>query len=800
MASTNPLKRLVTLIWGDWQTNQTWQRILKYSVACTIAFIIAILPSLAKRSTFLIPMVIVFAHPGQRMGLMIEALLMILIGSFLGLVWSMLGLYLAHLTAETNHSAAYTIRGIFLVIATFLHGILRSSSPRLFNFVLFMLVAVLKTLEAPTDSTVILFSNIYVPVLIGGAILLVTNLTIFPELSSSHLGASTITSISEAVETLNRATYWFITPGGDSTEARGTRLQRTATVSTASHHPYSARLSALFNLKSKHWQRFLAEFPNPFSDGTATDVFLTQPESMTSLAALTDRKTNLRSRLRLCKAVQNEVNFEISLSSLPPASMKPINNDYMTNLVQEVVTVIGACENKFVLLVAKDASSASDTPDRTYATSSNAQEGSTRPRAKRKRSRIDDVKPVREIESGNAELLESILTRIRDPVLEYQEALKNLLDTLIACLAFCMDVSTLPSGERAPKTIVLGDIDSCIDTFTEALQTFDAQSAAALKRAARDRGGQSLDLTPRMETFLISSFLLAFRQAGSEIMSMAQHMRNLVETKQDKRNKLFVWLPTIVSIRQWLETSSDSDAVTPAEPTQAMNNTDEASPSASEAPTPGGSVLGQHSRVNSYDEEAPQAGAGTDADNQTSRASPATWLQQQRQNAADAIEWVQKSSDLVYAAKLCIAVMLVSWPALVPSWNQWYTEVRGIWAPLQLVLVFELAIGTSFIVFFVRLFGVVLGGVVGYLSYEIARGNRVGITVVLLFGIIPSIYIQLTTKYVKAGMISIVSMTVVALGKLCEHAIRSFILNATQLPWIQIHLVTKSSTSAWLLS
>lgn len=771
MASSNPLKKLVTLIWGDWQTNQTWQRIVKYSVACTLAFIIAILPSLASRATFLIPMVIVFAHPGQRMGLMIEALLMILIGSFLGLVWSMLGLYLAHLVTDTNRSAAYTIRGIFLVLAVLLHGILRSSSPRLFNFVLFMLVAVLTTLEVPTNSTVILFTNIYVPVLIGGAILLVINLTIFPELSSSHLGTSTITSISEAVETLNRATHWFITPGGDGPEARGARLQRTTTVSTVSQKPYSKRLAAMFNFKSKRWQRFLAEFPNPFSDGTAADIFLTQPLSMVSLATLTDRKTNLRSRLRNCKAVQNEVNFEISLSSLPPASMKLISNDYMTNLVQEVVTVIGACENKFILLVAKGGPSASDTSDGPYTTSSNTHDGSRRPRAKQRRSRIDDVKPVREIESGNAELLESILTRIREPVLDCQEALKNTVETLIACLAFCMDVSTLPSGERAPKNIVLGDIDSCIDRWSEALQTFDAQSAAALKRAARDQPGQSLDFTPRMETFLICSFLLAFRQAGSEIMHMTQHIRDLVEVKQNKRSKLFVWLPTIVSIRQWLETDSDSDATTAPEPSSAMNTAEEASPSASETPTPRGLILSRHSRINSYDEEVTRTTTDSATANnspeasQTPHVSLASWLQRQRQNAADAIEWVQKSSDLVYAAKLCIAVMLVSWPALVPSWNQWYTEVRGIWAPLQLVLVFELAIGTSFIVFFVRLFGVVLGGVVGYLPYEIARGNRVGITVVLLFGIIPSIYIQLTTKYVKAGMISIVSMTVVALGK-----------------------------------
>jgi hypothetical protein len=39
------------------------------------------------------------------------------------------------------------------------------------------------------------------------------------------------------------------------------------------------------------------------------------------------------------------------------------------------------------------------------------------------------------------------------------------------------------------------------------------------------------------------------------------------------------------------------------------------------------------------------------------------------------------------------------------------------------------------------------------------------LVIILIFGIVPSAYVQVATRYVKAGMISIVSMTVVALGK-----------------------------------
>lgn len=771
MAGTGPLhllQSLIRLIWGDWQTNQPWQRIVKYSIACVIAFIVSILPALSTKSTFLIPMVTVFAHPGQRMGLMIEALLMILIGSLLGLLWSLLGLYLSNLVYDSSQSASYTIRGIFLVIASLFHGVLRSSSPRLFNFVLFSLVAVLTTLEVPVDTTTGLFTDIYVPVLIGGAILVVVNLTIFPEVSSSHLGTSTITAVSEAVQTLDRAIYWFVTPGGDAPHTEDLRLQPTVTDSAVSDRQDTTWLSTLFRLRSKRWRRLFERFPSPFSDAKQ-DIFFTQSVASTSLSQLTDHKAKLRSRLRACRAAQNEVNFEISLSSLPPSLVKSITCDYMTDLVQEVVTIIGACENKYILLVAEDSHiivpPAMQAEGQSCNSSSEPLTPTKRPRARRKHSKLDDVKPVREIEACNVELLEAALCRIREPVSECQSAIKDAVDILVLTLAFCMDVSRLPSGERASASLLIEDIDAKIDKFADSIHAFDVQSAAALKRAAMDRPGQSLDFTPRMETFLISSFVLAFRQSASQLMLMLRHMRDLVELKQTRKNRLFVWLPKIGSIRQWLSTGGEAEVSTASESPKAAV-AEYSAPVASGLTTPGDPATGT-ATPSRTDEEAPVRTAQREAfvRGPTPKQAPKrTLIRMCRQRAADTLEWAQKSSDLVYATKLAVAIMLVSWPALVPSWNQWYAEVRGIWAPLQLVLVFELAIGSSFMVVLIRLFGVVLGGIVGYLSYEIARGNRAGVVVVLLFGIVPSIYVQVVTKYVKAGMISIVSMTVVALA------------------------------------
>lgn len=697
---------------------------------------------------------------------MIESLLMILIGSIVGLVWSLLGLFLSNLLVEENKPAAYTVRGLFLVAAVLVHGFVRSSSPRLFNFVLFLLVTCIITLQVPNSATKMLFTDIYVPILLAGAVLLVVNVAIFPELSSSHLGSATIQSISEAMETLNRATYWFITPGGDSSEVQEQRLHRIATVSSGGRRQYLAWYARPF---TSHFRKKLhARFPNPFKSSVKVDPFATNPINMTSIAKLTERKTKLRNQLRDCRTAQEEVNFEISLSALRPSSMKPISTDGMTNLVQEVVTLIGACENKFILL-------GTDDEEKTHKQTPQERPGGTENEAEKPRSRkkprrqrlVDNAKPIREIEAGNSELLESVLRRIREPVMSCQRSLEEAVHLLTVCLAYCFDVKTLPSGANVPQGISLEEVDLLIDKFADRLTAFDIESSEALKQAAMDRLGQSVDLMPRMETFLISSFILAFRQSTSHIMLMLRHVRNLVEQRQSNTTKSTLWLPTVANFREWLTTGGESNVTTAPEITRHSDSDGQVTPPTSGTTTPGSSSQENILQTGARDEEN-----GLDAQNSSTKKSEEQnktkttgWFSIYRCKAADAIEWAQKSSDLVYASKLSIAVMLVSWPALVPSWNQWYTEVRGIWAPMQLILVFELAIGSSFLSFFVRLFGVVFGGIIGYLSYEIARGNKVGMVIILALGIAPSIYIQVATKYVKAGMISIVSMTVVALCK-----------------------------------
>ncbi|EHK22340.1 uncharacterized protein TRIVIDRAFT_122650, partial [Trichoderma virens Gv29-8] len=794
-----------TLIWGDCGTKALWQRILKDFIACIIATIIAILPQLKSWSTFLIPMVVAFAHPGQRMGVVIENIIMIIFGSGLGLSWCMLGLYLASLVYDTNKPAAFTIRALFYLACTLLHGYLRSSTPRLFLFVLFVILPAITVLTAPTVATPHLYTTIYVPILIGVGVMFFANVAIFPEFSSSYLGTSTISALSEMVDTLERATHWFVTPGGDRIESQiQSSLFNILVANENGTKPQQQQMGKVKQLAIRCWCKFSAPFPNPFLPATSVATPSRPPLHATTLASLTERKPIIRSKLTSCKTAQNEVNFEISISPLAPSDMKPISVDLMSHLSQSIITLIGACENKFIVLD-DDGLEESDlaTDDDTVQSPGcqNAFDGSATPSSSvpeanlrlnsgaRSRSRVrnsidpsrvgssrvDYITLNRQIELSSAKLLESIVMRLRAPVQEFQASTNEAVALLISCLAYCYDVPTLPSGAPTPRGIRLEEIDLRIDLFTDALTLFDQQSTEQLKLIAMQETGLSLDFMPRMETFLISSFLLAFRQSSTHILKMLRHARQLVEQRQRRHNRSRIWIPHYSSLRRWLRTAGERDSmVLPEGARQAARRGDLVGngPPVSERKG-SGDILdseeqqrgGAYRKTNNKKkEEKSEKHVRSKKNGRREEDVPDSWALRLRGKAADVLEWAQDSDDLAYALKLSFAVFLVSWPAFVPSWNAWYGDVHGVWAPLQLIFIFEVAIGTSLVTFAVRLIGLVLGCTAGYVSFVIAGGSRAITVVVLAFPLLPSAYIHVATKYVKAGAAAIISINVVALA------------------------------------
>jgi hypothetical protein len=292
---------------------------------------------------------------------------------------------------------------------------------------------------------------------------------------------------------------------------------------------------------------------------------------------------------------------------------------------------------------------------------------------------------------------------------------------------------------------------------------------------------------PSIETFLLASSLLSLRQAAEQVMQMLKHARTLVARRQARRDRRRLYWPRKINWDRFLRSGGEQDVMTLPENARKEARTGKDSRESIHKEESNGngsdSESEEASRPRSRDEEANPSHATRHAPSpssyseakepkantrkaQPSRYSP-MWL---RARSADFIESIAHSEHFAYALKLTTAVMLVSWMAFYAPMNGWYNSMRVVWAPLQLVLVFEVAIGSSFWIFFVRAFGVIFGCIWGYASFEIGRGNLVALVVILVVGIIPSAYVQLGTPYVKAGMISIVSMCIVALCTSPRHS------------------------------
>lgn len=376
-------------------------------------------------------------------------------------------------------------------------------------------------------------------------------------------------------------------------------------------------------------------------------------------------------------------------------------------------------------------------------------------------------------------MLQYLQRRIAKPYREIQIVLNQTVGVITTCLAYAYGVSELPSGAKTPKEMVLEDLDLVMDKLQRAMARFDVDCASALESAAiiQDIQGLEPDVMPREEIFLISSFILNVRQAGSHIESMLHHAQTLVQRRQERRDKRRTYAPRI-QLGSWLTTGGEEDEPMPSRGRKAnrkgeMNLNEDDDDDVRSVGSSKKTLLGQHSlpdleKNQTSETEKPQGPrrrvqkgtAEIEGENPESRSKTLKL----RGQLADALEWIQESDDMLYAFKLVISLMLVLWPAFVSRWNTWYSLNRGLWAALQLVFIADVSIGTSVSVFILRAIGTTLGCLWGWAAYEARDGNRIVCAAMICIGVIPSAYVQLGTKYPKAGMVVIVSMCIVALA------------------------------------
>ncbi|KAL8659757.1 MAG: hypothetical protein Q9226_000253 [Calogaya cf. arnoldii] len=757
--------------------NHLWQRQLKNIAATTILVGICLVPRCSEalgRAAYLGAITTVFAHPGRRFGQLVETLILALAGTFLGLAWSLFGLYLSSLVVNVNPPAAYSIRGAFLAFALLFHGFLRSNTPRLFVFVLLLVIVSVVTLTSTASAvTSASATQILYPILAAAGVILIVNLFVFPEFSSSSLGGTTIETLHDAAEALQSAGHYFtiskqikVTPKLPLDEDE-TKVQKSNPT-----QPVEGVFNAILH-KFK-----LSKRRKPSDADTASNDLLV------SLQDLVGAKAKLRSKLLTCKAAQTECAFEVAFTVLPPQRLKPISSKSMKKLVANVVAVIDACESKYALLgetaeadssVTKTTSLDFKTIDKDVRNKINDQLATPERSIAEEKTELDLIKPKREIEFGDARLLQHLLERITVPYTKFNTVKSRAIDCVTVCIAYSYDVSRLPSGAKPPKGLVIEEVDLYLEELGEALRTFDREIAASLEGAVETQGmdGQQLGVMPHEEIFLVASFVLNLRQAATHIEEMLETSRSIVLQRQARQGRRRLYAPKS-KWSKWLHSGGeDLDASPISGQTRVRSGekgkkaNDVAGVNLEENLVKSASTRQDLERGTRSAQMAPKSRPQSNVETTASASDPGNDVGvflRLRARLADGLEWAQDSDDLLYAFKLSVAVFLVTWPAFVAHWNQWYSLNRGLWAALQLVFITEVSIGSSVMMFILRGIGTTLGCLWGWAALEIRDGNRVVIAAMVCVALIPSTYVQLGSKYPKAGMVCIVSICVMALS------------------------------------
>ncbi|KAL8960319.1 MAG: hypothetical protein Q9193_002963 [Seirophora villosa] len=735
--------------------NRLWQRQLKNVLATTILVSICLIPrcsAVLGNAAYLGAITTVFAHPGRRFGELIEALILALSGTTLGVSWSLLGLYLSSLVIRHNPPAAYSVRGIFLACALLFHGFLRSKTPRLFIFVLLLvIVSVVSLTSVATVVTTVSATQIAYPVLVASGAILLVNLAVFPEFSASFLGQTTIETLDDIAEALGDAGEYFTQvprPAGGLG-----RLSTFKEEAETESHSDNAE-----NRDQKPFASIFLEKIRRLKVGKTDSDAGAKPSARITLQELVGAKTRLRSNLARCKKAQSECNFEIAFAVLPPRELKPISSKMMRRLVANAVAVIGACESKFSLLGESDPQekhihgtlnqSQPEIASRHHAVD-HLRDGKE-PKATKgdvvalkdaalpeenimedEKTNLDLVKPRREIEFGDVKLLQHLLQRIAAPYTMLSTVIARAIDCVTVSIAYCYDVPKLTSAARPQRRLCIEDVDRYTEELGQALLSFDIDIAEALEGAVelQESNEKPMDIMPRGEVFLVASFVLNLRQAATHIEEMLKHSRSLVLQRQSRHDRLRFYAPRI-KWSKWLNSGGEKDEARPAAG-QRSNRKGEND----------GKADDKDDTYHPQFKDDLIAGSDRGADIETGRSSgtnlakfagprsrPTSHQGQTlrvRGALADSLEWAQNSDDLLYAFKLAVAVFLVTWPSFVAPWNTWYSLNRGVWAALQLVFITEVSIGNSVMTFLLRGIGTTIGCFWGWAALEARSGNRV---------------------------------------------------------------------------
>ncbi|PTB66936.1 hypothetical protein BBK36DRAFT_1168450 [Trichoderma citrinoviride] len=173
-------------------TTRAGLRLLRSFTAYFAAYIMCLIPAVREwlgRYHYIIAVSVILNHPARTLGAQLEGAVFTSIGTAAGIGWGAVGLLLS--TSTSAASAGYGgVLALFLALFMAVVAWVRSYYTRFYQMVVCAGVAIIFTLLAQTQGDIIVWEklrNYAVPWLLGQALALVVNCTVFPDAGARPL-------------------------------------------------------------------------------------------------------------------------------------------------------------------------------------------------------------------------------------------------------------------------------------------------------------------------------------------------------------------------------------------------------------------------------------------------------------------------------------------------------------------------------------------------------------------------------------------------------------------------------------
>ncbi|KAI7864354.1 hypothetical protein BDF14DRAFT_1732339 [Spinellus fusiger] len=153
-----------------------------------------------------------------------------------------------------------------------------------------------------------------------------------------------------------------------------------------------------------------------------------------------------------------------------------------------------------------------------------------------------------------------------------------------------------------------------------------------------------------------------------------------------------------------------------------------------------------------------------------------------------------KRFEFKSSLKMAVAVLVLCFPAFLPSSAVWYQSFRGQWASMTVIAIMNPTSGGTLQASVWRIVGTLTGALVGWGVLEAHSGSPYFLALFAVILAIPFFYIHLASTYNKVGIVVLISYLVVALSRYANPDITEPIKETVWMVWpfIARHATRKS--------